>query len=165
MEKQAVEGYIQAGGKINQCPPCDTLYRKPQKQKIWHAPQNGHDKEICKDCENKGRCEKPCIPLEWIDGNVERKEIFINERMLQYEHPDYKTIIYDLSNHKTPPNRLEEIIEIQNTTHRAICALMMARIPKKKIAMILNMSRTQLYRIIRTMLHSKTCTSPTESND
>jgi hypothetical protein len=158
-----IQVFIKNGGTIKQCPPCETLYREKPKVRVWHAPRNGHDRVICKDCENKGRCESPCFPLVWIDGNVERKEILLNELMLQYEHPDYKAILHDLSRHHDPPNRLEEIIEIQNVTHRAVCALMMARIPKAQIATLMKISRTQLYRIIQAMLHSKTCVSDAES--
>jgi len=149
MQKQAIDSFIQNGGKIEHCPPCETFQYDKPKSRVWHAPKNGHDKEICAECKNKGRCEDPCSPLEWIDGNVPRRENFINERMLQFAQPDYKTIIYDLAQHHDPPDRQEEITAIKGIRVRAICAMMAVKISKQEITELLSITRMQLHRIIK----------------
>jgi hypothetical protein len=141
--------------KVTICPPCETLSRPQPRKKIWHAPQNGHDKEICAGCKNKGRCESPCSPLNWIDGNVPRRENFINEAMLKFNHPDYKDVLYDLSCHKNPQDRREDIKQITDIRIRAICAMLAVDIPKAEIASLLSISRVHLYRLLRPMLHPK----------
>jgi hypothetical protein len=143
------------GIKITICPPCDSFPTEKPKKKVWNAPRNGHDKELCAGCDNKGMCEYLCAPLKWIDGDIPRRENFINQRMLQYEHPDYKTIIYDLSRHHNPPDRHEEIEAIKDMQIRAICAMLSFKIPKTQISTLLHISRTQLHRIIKSMLHPK----------
>ena len=150
-----IQEYIDSGHEITKCPPCVTLERSAATKRVWHAPKNGHDKEICSDCGNKGRCEKPCSPLKWIDGNVPRKENFITERMLMYAQEDYKDALAELAENKRFPITLTDIQAIKDTRSRAICALLMVKVPKRRIAKLLNISRTHLYRIIMQMLHSK----------
>ena len=154
--RSSVAIYIAGGGKINQCPPQDQFpVELPPKKKTWQCPQEGHDKEICKHCKNRGRCEFLCAPLEWIDGDVPRRENFINEIMFKFERQDYNTALYDLSQHKTPPNRQEEIAIIPDIQTRAILSMMSVRISKRQIASLLHVSRMTITRLLRPMIPPK----------
>jgi hypothetical protein len=160
----AIQDYLNKGGKITVCPPAD----KPVKSKIKQEPKiptNGHDKEICAACPNRGACMYPCEPLHWINGNVPLKERYLSEPIEEYDIPDYKAILYDLSKTVSPEDRINEIKKLRNFRVRAICAMLTVDIPTANIAALLHISRTHLYRTLTKAVHAdiqvtlKTCES------
>jgi hypothetical protein len=152
-----VQKYMQSGGIVTKCQPCETLYRpqKPQ-TRVWKAPPTGHDETICAACSNKGRCEDPCAPLVWVDGNKPLKERYLENPIEQTElTADYKIVLTDLSSHYEPPDRIIDIIGIRDYRQRAICAMLSVQIPRQEIAKLLSITRQHLNRIIAAMFHKK----------
>jgi hypothetical protein len=152
IDQAALKQFQDAGGKITTCPPCNTIYRPPETNRKAKRPECS-DNAICSPCKNNGQCKALCPPLQWIDGNVQRRERFITKEMLNTPQADYNEVCHELSDNKQFPITLTDIQAISDIRHRAICSMLMVQIPKREIARLLQLSRTQLYRIIHTMLH------------
>jgi hypothetical protein len=78
-----------------------------------------------------------------------------DDRMLLREQGNYNEVLHDLAENKQFPITLADITAIKDIRTRAICALLMVRIPKRQIARLMHLSRTTFYRIIIKMVHRK----------
>jgi hypothetical protein len=157
-----VKRFIDNGGQVKICPEYKKgmKLRPLPKKRVWHAPPDGHDVEVCASCANKGRCEDPCNPLKWINGDKPLKEKYLNEPIDAYEIPDYNLILYDLAQSTNPPDRIGEIIKIQDLRRRAICSMLAVKIPRQNIAALLSITRQHLHKLLQPMLHQKGNKSP-----
>lgn len=117
--------------------------------------KDGHDKELCASCANKGHCENPCSPLKWINGDKPLREKILEDPIDDYERPDYNIALYELSQQSMASDRIEEIIKVKDYRRRAICCMLAVQIPRANIAALLGMTRQHLYRLIESMLHQK----------
>jgi hypothetical protein len=112
-------------------------------------PHKLYDKDICKPCKNKSLCDPPCEPLRWVNGNVALREKLLSEPLDDhFELIDYNSVLADLSHDFTPDTMIQNIISIKNHRVRLILAGLAVGIPRQKVASLLALSRTQLYRIL-----------------
>jgi hypothetical protein len=138
--------FLNDGGKITQCKPIEKSTKlKRYKKHTGKAPIDGHDRDICSSCPNVGRCEFPCSPLKWINGNQPRKEILLGDLSV-FDYPDYNQVLAE---------QIESIREItksyieaiKDTQKRAIIVLLDNDFKIKQIAALCHLSERTIYRI------------------
>ncbi len=111
-------------------------------------PKEGHDPDLCRYCQNKGRCLYMCVPMKWIDGNVARKETLLNDPIDEHDLKDYNHTLHKLIRGKQVDNG-EAIRLIPDLTIRAIAAMLNADMTITEISDILQVSRQAIYKTLR----------------
>ncbi len=107
---------------------------------------------ICKSCRNRTDCKTPCPPVQWIDGNVSRREPLMSDMSIDSDHTpaaarDYNAVIADLLRARTQD--IDNIRAIKDTRIRAIASMLAVNLSRQDIAELLSMSYRQLARIIK----------------
>lgn len=139
--------------QITHCPPADkeTKRKKPTchkcKQEIKGVPKQGHD-ELCQACQNKGQCEFICLPMKWIDGNIERREKLLNDDHIDESMMEnYNETLHERIRAKQL-DRMEEIRTIKDIKIRAVAALLSAEISITDISKLFQNNRSSVYKIL-----------------
>jgi hypothetical protein len=123
-------------------------------------PHKLYDKAICKPCKNKSLCDPPCEPLRWVNGKEALREKLLSEPLDDhFELIDYNSVLADLSHGFTSDSMMKSIIGIRNFKLRLIFAGLAVGIPRQEIAVLLTISRTQLYRILDRAMKKSPLTS------
>ena len=144
-DMENINDYLKRGGKITVGPSTDAFPLDKPRSRVWNAPKHGHDKEICKDCKNVGRCEDPCAPLVWIDGNVPLKEKILSRDLSNYDYGDYNVILAEKISSSREING-EVISGIQNIRKKAIVVLIDNGFTIKDISTFFKCSERTIYR-------------------
>ena len=109
---------------------------------------------ICKPCPNRKACKGLCPPLQWVNGNVARKEPLLKYSIDAVKAQDYKPLLSDLIRSRQI-DRIEEIREIQDTTTRAIAGMIYALVSVEDIAGLIELSRTTIYQRVKALGRDK----------
>lgn len=141
-----VQRFLRNGGKITVCKPCEKIIDIKPKKRVWHAPQNGHDKAVCADCLNKGRCTDPCAPLKWIDGDVPLREKILKSDINEYDYEDYNAVLAAKISHTREING-EMIRSIANIKKKAIIILLDSGFKISDVSRFFRCSIRTIYRI------------------
>ena len=103
---------------------------------------------ICKPCPNRKACKGLCPPLQWVNGNVARKEPLLKHSIDSMKAQDYKPLLSDLIRSRQE-DRIDEIRCVDDITIRAIAAMCYADISMSDIIGLMTLSRTAIYQKIR----------------
>lgn len=108
--------------------------------------------DICAMCKNRETCKSPCPPMQWVNGNIQTKEVIVADLSGEaYPYDDYNAVISQIISHNqaSDASNIELIRSIKNKRRRAILALRHADIPVSDISLLLRISRRHLHRLIR----------------
>lgn len=115
--------------------------------------------DVCNFCPLLNTCKSNdlCAPLLWIDGNVKRREPLIRDLAKssgEFEYSNYNEVLSELitdagQKSKAAINRIKAILLIQDYRLRGIGAMMLFNVRKEEICRLLNISISQLNRIIK----------------
>lgn len=115
--------------------------------------------DVCKFCPLLNTCKSKdlCAPLSWVDGNLKRKEPLIRDlskASIDFEYSNYNEVLSELimdagQKSKAAINRIKAILLIQDYRLRGIGAMMLFNVSKEEICRLLNISISQLNRIIK----------------
>jgi predicted XRE-type DNA-binding protein len=97
-------------------------------------------------------CDRPCNPVQWINGRVQRIEPLASPaRQNVLPQDDYKQSLAELREDKEMRDieRLERIRAIKDMRCRGVFAMALADIPQTKAAALLNISQPHISRILR----------------
>jgi hypothetical protein len=119
-----------------------------------------HDPHICMYCPNrmikfffkdkqyKKPCPNPCAPLKWINGNVARREPFVDDLKFKLsESRDYNISLSELIEDRS--TALERLFEIEDIRRRGIGAMLVVGLTRNDVATLLSMSYRQILRIVK----------------
>lgn len=105
---------------------------------------------ICKPCPNRKSCKGLCPPLQWVNGNVERREPLLKYSLDKVKARDYKPLLHDLIRSRQV-DRIEEIRGIQDVITRAIAGMLYALVSVDEIAGIMSVTRSAVYQRVRAL--------------
>jgi hypothetical protein len=160
--EQAINMYIQNGGKITQCP---TVNNSDDRTKInKHRPQRetpeGMNNTICDQCINnidtkkrRRACRGLCNPLLWINGQQETQEILISDLhdINAKEYKDYKDIINELAEDiELKRADIKRIFDIEDDRNKIVAlSIYVLKLTKREVAKAMHLSKRQISRIMK----------------